>query len=436
MSALPRIATIDATLLDSTFKGYPGTAPPTSLGELAGRGWNVLREDVPFPVAVIKRSSLDHNRHWMKRFLAAAGAQLCPHGKTTMSPQLFAAQLEDGAFGITCATVSQLQVYRRFGIRRVVMANQVIGRQEIGYVLGELARDPAFELYLVVDSVAGIERLAAAARALRLKRPVRLLIEVGIGGMRTGTRSIRAVEALVASIESHLPWVEISGVEAFEGVLDASDAGCERALAALLSFQLEASRLARRSRAASRHAPWILTAGGSAFFDVVATRLAEDVGGEDTIVVLRSGCYLTHDHTSYANAQRARAVRSALVAELGEGFRPALEVWTHVQSRPEPDHAYLTAGKRDVSFDLDLPRPVAWFRPGSTGAPQPLDSGYRVVKLNDQHAYLRLPPESPLEVGDLVALGISHPCTTFDRWQLLYLVEDDYTIVDAIRTFF
>ena len=134
--------------------------------------------------------------------------------------------------------------------------------------------------------------------------------------------------------------------------------------------------------------------------------------------------------------QRARAVRSALVAELGEGFRPALEVWTHVQSRPEPDHAYLTAGKRDVSFDLDLPRPVAWFRPGSTGAPQPLDSGYRVVKLNDQHAYLRLPTESPLEVGDLVALGISHPCTTFDRWQLLDLVEDDYTIVDAIRTFF
>ena len=436
MSALPRIAAIDATLLDATFKGYPGTAPPTPLGDLAGRRWNVLSEDVPFPVAVIKRSSLDHNRDWMKRFLAAAGAQLCPHGKTTMSPQLFAAQLEDGAFGITCATVSQLQVYRRFGVRCVVMANQVIGRQEIGYVLGELARDPAFELYLVVDSVAGIERLADAARAMELKRPVRLLIEVGIGGMRTGTRSMRAVEALVAAIESHRPWVEIHGVESFEGVLDASDPGCDRTLAALLSFQLEASRFARRSQAASRDAPWILTAGGSAFFDVVAARLAEGVEGGETIVVLRSGCYLTHDHTAYANAQRARAVRSALVAELGEGFRPALEVWTHVQSRPESDHAYLTAGKRDVSFDLDLPRPVAWFRPGSKGAPQPLESGYHIVKLNDQHAYLRLPPESPLEVGDLVALGISHPCTTFDRWQLLYLVEDDYTIVDAIRTFF
>ncbi len=439
MTALPRLASIDATVLDSTLKGYPGTAPPTRLGDLAARRWNVLREDVPFPVALIKRSSLDHNRAWMRRFLAAAGAQLCPHGKTTMSPQLFAAQLEDGAFGITCATVSQLQVYRQFRIERVLMANQVIGRQEIAYVLGELARDPSFELYLVVDSIAGIERLAAGARAIGLKRPVRLLIEVGIGGMRTGTRSIRAVEALIAAIEAQHPAVEIHGVEAFEGVLDATDPGSDRALAALLSFQLEASRLARRSKAACRGAPWILTAGGSAFFDVVAARLAEGAEGSqhgETIVVLRSGCYLTHDHTAYANAQRARAIRSALVAELGEGFRPALEVWTHVQSRPEADHAYLTAGKRDVSFDLDLPRPVAWFRPGTHDAPQLLDSGYRITKLNDQHAYLRVPPESPLDVGDLVALGISHPCTTFDRWQLLYVVDDDYTVIDAIRTFF
>ena len=152
--------------------------------------------------------------------------------------------------------------------------------------------------------------------------------------------------------------------------------------------------------------------------------------------MLRSGCYLTHDHTAYAGAERARRARSALIDGLGEGFRPALEVWTHVQSRPEPERAYLTAGKRDLSYDLDLPQPVAWLRPGAHAAPRSLGPDHRVLRLNDQHAHLGIPPASPLAVGDLVALGISHPCTTFDKWQLLYLVDDDYTVIDAIRTFF
>jgi D-serine dehydratase len=435
MSALPRIPAIDASVLDATFKGFPGTAAPVHVGDIAARGWNILREDVPFPVAVIRQSSLEHNRGWMRRFLAAADARLCPHGKTTMSPQLFAAQIEDGAFGITCATVSQLQVYREFGVQRVLMANQVIGRQEIAFVMAELARDPSFELYLVVDSVAGVERLADAARECGLARPLRLLIEVGMAGARTGSRSLAAAGAVIAAIESRFPWVEIHGVEAFEGVFAASSDG-ERSIEQLLALQLEVAGIARRSPAATTTSPWLLTAGGSAYFDVVAARLGSGAGGADATVVLRSGCYLTHDHTSYANAQRARAARSLLVQSLGEGFRPALEVWTYVQSRPEPERAYLTAGKRDVSFDLDLPRPIAWLRPGVDAKPRALDGAHVITRLNDQHAYLTLPWDSPLAVGDLVALGISHPCTTFDKWPLVYLVDDAYTIIDAIRTYF
>ena len=436
MSCLPRIAAIDAWRLDGTVKGYPGTAPPCLLGDLPARRWNVLRDDVPLPAAVIKASSLEHNRDWMRRFLASSGTKLCPHGKTTMSPQLFAAQLADGAFGITCATVSQLQVYRQFGIGCVLMANQVIGGRAIAYVLDELARDPAFQLYLLVDSVAGVERLARAAAAAGASRSLCLLIEVGAAGARTGVRSMAAFEAVLRAIEAAQPWVAVHGVEAFEGVMSPAAADPERAIEALFDFQVEASRLARRSPAAVGAVPWILSGGGSAFFDVAATRLRPGASDAGSIVLLRSGCYLTHDHSSYADAQRARVARSDAVAALGEGFRPALEVWAHVQSRPEPGRAYLTAGKRDVSYDLDLPRPVVWLRPGMHSRPEPLADCHRVVALNDQHAHVALPADSPLAIGDLVGLGISHPCTTFDKWQLLYLVDDDYTVIDAIRTFF
>jgi D-serine deaminase-like pyridoxal phosphate-dependent protein len=434
MSPLPRIAAIDGWLIDSTVKGYPGTASPTRLGDIAARGWSVLRDDLPLPAAIIKASSLAHNRAWMRRYLDRAGAVLCPHGKTTMSPQLFAAQLADGAFGITCATVSQLQVYRRFGIGRVLMANQLIGARAIAYVLEELARDPSFEIYLLVDSVAGVERLARAARSAGLARPLRVLLEVGIAGERTGVRSMAALEDVLAAIEAAEACVRVHGVEAFEGVVDAGPPVREQVIEGLLSFQLEASARARRSTAAA--VPWLLSAGGSSHFDLAAERLRAGAQEPDSLLVLRSGCYLTHDHGAYASAQRARAARSQAVTALGEGFRPALEVWTHVQSRPEPGRAFLTAGKRDVSFDLDLPRPIGWLRPGQHATPQPLDAEHRVVKLNDQHAHLSLPHASPLAVGDLVALGISHPCTTFDKWQLLYLVDDDYTVIDAIRTFF
>jgi D-serine dehydratase len=436
MQTLPRIAEIDAWCVDGTIKGYPGTAPPRPLGTIGASGWIVLDEDLPLPVAVLKASALAHNRDWMRRFLAASSAALCPHGKTTMSPQLFAAQLEDGAFGITCATVSQLQVCRRFGVRRVFMANQVVDRQGLAYVAAELARDREFELYLIVDSVEGIRRLATVAAVAELVRPMRVLIEVGAPGARTGARSLAEVDALVAAIEAEAPRLALHGVEAFEDVVRGAPEEQDAAMRSMLRMQVEAAARARSSPAATRDGPWLLSAGGSAYFDVAAAMLAPPPGAPATTVLLRSGCYLTHDHVRYANAQLLRIARSPAVAALGEGLRPALEVWGSVQSRPEPGRVLVSAGKRDLSHDLDLPVVTGWCRPWTGRVVHEDVAGHRVVKLNDQHAYLDVPAASPLVVGDLVRFGISHPCTTFDRWQLIYLVDDAYTVVDAIRTFF
>jgi D-serine dehydratase len=429
----PRLPALDESSVDSLFKGYPGTSPPIALGEVGRQGWYLARGDVPFPVAVLRASSLAHNRAAMQRYLAATGARLSPHGKTTMSPQLFALQLADGAFAITCATVCQLQVYRRFGIRRVLMANQVVGRRALEYVTAELARDPDFQLYLIVDSVEGVRRLDAAARARGLARPVRVLLEVGVAGGRTGVRDLDAAQALIDAIVATGDRVALCGVEAFEDVVDAPLAERPAVIERLLSFALEVGALARR--AAPGAEPFLLSAGGSGYFDLATRILGGGAARLGATVVLRSGCYLTHDHGAYAAHQEARRARSPGCYGNTE-FRPALEVWAEVQSRPEHGRAYLNAGKRDLSFDLDLPRPVAWLRPGEHAHPVPLDARHRVVRLNDQHAHLALPPESSLDVGDLVVLGISHPCTTFDRWQLLYVVDDDDAIVDAIRTFF
>jgi D-serine dehydratase len=170
-------------------------------------------------------------------------------------------------------------------------------------------------------------------------------------------------------------------------------------------------------------------------FDIVARVLPQRLS-RPVRTILRSGCYVTHDSGTYERLfERVRA-RSGEPWHSGPGLQPALEVWSQVQSRPESGLAILTMGRRDVSYDIEMPRPLKWFRDGSHARPQRAPAEWRVEKLNDQHAYLQIPAATDLAVGDLVGCGISHPCTTFDKWQLLMEVDDDYTVVDALRTFF
>jgi D-serine deaminase-like pyridoxal phosphate-dependent protein len=114
-------------------------------------------------------------------------------------------------------------------------------------------------------------------------------------------------------------------------------------------------------------------------------------------------------------------------------FEPALELWAHVLSRPEPGLALACAGRRDVAFDAGLPVPLRIRgRDGSLRAARDM----RAVRLDDQHCYLELPAGAELAPGEMVCLGISHPCTTFDKWRVIPVVDDGYRVLDAIHTFF
>jgi D-serine dehydratase len=423
------------TPIEPTTKGWPASAGALPLAEVGRQGWNVLEEDLPLPIAVLKASVLSHNSRWMRRFLEHAGAQISPHGKTTMAPQLFARQLADGASGITVATVQQMLVCRRFGVQRVLMANQLVGRTALRTVMAELKADPSFEFLCLVDSLEGVRRLADAAREAALERPITVLLEGGIAGGRTGCRTLE--EGLhVARAVADAPELALVGIEGFEGLINRlQPPDTEAAVRSFLDFLVElASACAREDLFTP--GPVHLTAGGSAFFDQVIRAFEGAKLNRDVKIVLRSGCYLTHDSKMYTEAFEQMKRRTPELARLGAGLQPALELWAYVQSAPEPDLAIVTMGKRDVSFDSGMPVAERWYRPGLHAAPQPLGDAFAVTGLNDQHAFLRVPTDSPLRVGDMVAFGISHPCTTFDKWQLLYVVDDDYKVIEAIRTLF
>lgn len=416
--------------LDWSYKGLPAAATTVGLDDLGARGWNVLREDLMLPAAVLFESALTHNSAWMRRFTELAGVKLCPHGKTTMSPQLFARQLAGGAWGITAATVGHVRIYRRHGIGRIFFANQLVGRQNIAYVLDELRADPAFDFYCLVDSAASVDILERALAAAPIGRPLQVLIELGLPGGRNGLREDTHALDLARRISASKHLV-LRGIEAFEGIVQGKPASeATSAVSGLLGRMIAVARDCAADNLFTGKP--LLTAGGSAFFDMVAA-LAKSAPGEFD-VVLRSGCYLAHDSEMYEKLVETLLVRSPEAKSLGAGLRHALEVWAYVHSRPEPGRIIAGLGKRDASFDVLLPKPIAWSRPGD-GTRLPLES-HRTVRLDDQHAYLDVPPDSPLQVGDMIAFGISHPCTTFDRWRALYLVDDALTVTGAVHTFF
>ena len=432
MNTLPddglALAALEEQVLQPGVKGLP-LIEPLRQHMIGAQDWNILNADTSFPVAVLKQSALLHNLQWMREFCEHYGVQLAPHGKTTMSPQLFGAQLANGAWGITLATAAQVQIAARFGVRRIILANELVAQADIKAMLHLMREDAGFEFHALVDSLAGVERLSQAVQASGLQRPLPLLVELGMKGKRAGAREAEEVLAVARAV-AKAPGLQLAGVEGYEGL--ASDA---QEVNTFLQKMVAVLRQADQENLFEGE-QILISAGGSAFFDLVA-RGFTDVHGmsKPVLPVLRSGCYLTNDHGHYQDAIRELGQREG--APTG-GLQPALEIWTMVLSRPEPNLAILSMGKRDASHDLGLPKALYQHRPGAAGGPAKLPAGCEIVKLNDQHAYLRWPEGAAMElqVGDLVGCGISHPCTTFDKWQLMLVVDDQYNVQHAINTFF
>lgn len=407
-------------------KGLGFFETPLALDDIPSHGWNLLREDLSLPCAVLYEERLRHNLDWMRRFIAAYGMKLAPHGKTTMAPGLFAMQLKSGAWGITLATAHQAAVAHAHGVRRVLLANQLVGRQNMA-MIARLLRDPEFEFYCLVDSPELVEQLGAyfAECGLRL----RVLLELGVSGGRTGVRDEVQLDATLGALSRWSGSLDLCGIEIYEGVLDEEDA--------IRAFLRRALDVTRRLLAEGRFAqqPALLSGAGSSWYDVVAEEFAAAGCGESINIVLRPGCYLTHDVGAYREAQSKILQRNPIAREMRSGLLPALQVWAYVLSIPEPERAIIGMGKRDVAFDAGFPTPAVRFSPGEA-KPDPAPAHWTVTKMMDQHAYMQTRPGDSLRVGDMIGFDISHPCLTFDKWRVIPVVNAGYDVVELVETYF
>ena len=417
--------------LDASLKGFPLTGAPARSDELGQRGWQVLDDRLPYPLATLRTAALHHNLAWMQRWADRKGVALAPHGKTTLSPELFRLQLQAGAWGLTVAHVHQLQLALAAGAQRCIIANQVLADADLDGLEALLTRHAHARVWFLVDSLAQLALIEDWAHRRGSRQRFDVLLELGTDGFRTGCRTqaqaLQLARALAAS-----PVVRLCGVECYEGGLALADSVHDTAAVTQLVRRVRSVVQALDAESLWEDPQLLLSAGGSAIFDLVIPLLTGYPLSRPVQGVLRSGCYITHDHGHYARFLQLVEQREGLSSSL----QPALEVWALVQSVPEAGLALLSAGRRDVSFDQRMPLPVRWAARG-VRSPQAAPAHWRVEALSDQHAHMRFDPygQAP-QVGDRVALGISHPCTTFDKWRWMALVDDEVRITGAIHTCF
>ncbi|WDF40874.1 amino acid deaminase [Streptomyces sp. T12] len=413
--------------VDHRFKGLPPDADGLTVAELAAQRRNLFTGGFATPVLALSAERLEHNLDLMEAYAVRHGLAFAPHGKTSMAPQLFQRQIEHGAWGITLAVPHQVRVARAYGTQRIFLANELVDPAALRWIAGELAADPDFHLICYVDSVRGVEQMDAALREAGATRPLDVVVELAAGeGARTGVRT-EAECATVADAVAAAPTLRLVGVAGYEG--EVPQANPERVQAWLRRLVSLAADFDKAGRFAGLK-EIVVSAGGSAWFDAVADVFAEIPElSLPVLKLLRSGAYVSHDDGHYRKLTPFNRVPQEGALE------PAFRLWAQVVSRPSPDQAFVNAGKRDAAYDLDLPVAQVVRRATVDGAERPA-TGISVTALSDQHAWLRTTEEADLEVGDWLGMGLSHPCTSFDKWQLIPVAEADGTVVDYIRTFF
>jgi D-serine deaminase-like pyridoxal phosphate-dependent protein len=380
------------------------------------------------PIVTLDDKAIASNLAVMAQWSASRGLELMPHGKTTMAPALWQRQLDAGSLGISLATMGQVRTARTFGLSSIMLANAVVDDRSLRYLAVELA-DPEFRFVCWADSIATIEAMERTLRDAGVPRPVDVCVEMGAAGGRTGARTIaEAIEVARRAAASDV--IRLAGVAGYEGSLghDRSDASID-AVRAYLQRQVELHHACHDLY--DDDGDVYVTAGGSAYFDLVADVFADAIAADSrTLWTLRSGAYIVHDDGFYRRISPFDEGASA-----PSRLRSAMRGIARVVSHPEPGLALLDGGKRDFPFDegLPIPRQVANDLGGEWA---PLTNA-SILAMNDQHSYLGL-TDNNAALGSVVALGLSHPCTTFDKWRYLPVVaaQDSDRVVDLVRTFF
>ncbi len=354
--------------------------------------------NIDTPSLLVDMDVLEANIANVQAIADRHGVRLRPHVKTHKTPLLAHKQLAAGAVGITCAKLTEAEVFAQAGIGDIFIANEIIRPRKVERLL-RLAR--YVNLTVGVDSVESAQPLSDAANAVGQTLRVRIEVDTGLGrcGVPPGEAAVRLAEQIAA-----MPGLVLDGLFIHEG-----HAGRAETRDELERIALQAGRDAVETAEAIRRAGIpceSVSVGSSPCKDVTPT-----VPG---VTEMRPGTYIFNDAMQIA-------ARAATEAEC------ALTVLCTVVSRPTRDRVIVDAGSKTMAGDaaakLGFGRVVA--RP---------DVEFRYA--NEEHGFLRVPEDCDLGVGDRLRIIPTHVCTCVNLHDELVLVrggEIEATVPIAAR---
>jgi D-serine dehydratase len=424
-------------LLTESLRGFPSGHASVTSDHLEALGLKPFDGRMQLPLISLDLSAFDANTALMMRYVREQGCAIAPHAKTPMSPALARRLVAAGAWGTTVADIRQAIVMANAGLSRLIIANEIGGRMAARRLSRALTGRTDIEVFIFADTADLVSALAAEWSGRQDLPRLGILPELGLA--RGGARNMGAAAAVAdAALALETDRLCLAGVATYEGAAATADpVETGERIDRLMSMTADLFGIVRARVGAER--PLVVTAGGSVHFDRVVKALAPAVAADGkATLVLRGGAIFFHDHGIYERGLSALDARGGFrlggaPVAAAAAFQPALRVWAEVLSRPEPGLAICGMGLRDVAMDQGLPVPLSLYR---DGRPIAALSGAAVSKLNDQHAFIDLPSGADVAVGDVVAFGISHPCTCLDRHSVLYGLDDHQAVVTAFPTSF
>lgn len=338
---------------------------------------NNYRAEIDTPALLLRMDAVEGNIAKMAAFFADKPCKLRPHVKTHKLPLIARKQIEAGAVGLTCATLTEAEIFLAAGCGNILVANEIVGEAKLAR-MARLSRD--CDLTVCVDDYENACDISRAAEKFGSMPGV--LIEVNVGFNRCGVPPGGAALALGRQVAA-LQHVRFRGLMGYEGGFYDCGAGemehlCRRSNRLLVETRdlFEANGLPVE----------LVSAGGTHTYRVTGTYPG--------ITDIQAGAYATMD---------------ARGAARGMEFAPSIAVLATVISRSEKTRAIIDAGTKSLSVDA--------------GMPVADEKGLFLYKLNEEHGYLKVEgPGANVAIGDKIEIIPWHGATTiplFDRYHVI-----------------
>jgi D-serine deaminase-like pyridoxal phosphate-dependent protein len=348
----------------------------------------MTRDEIPTPSLVLDADRFERN---LARFAAHAktsGKNFRPHAKTHRCPEIARRQIESGALGVACAKLGEAEVMAGHGVRGLLITTEIVSEASLFRLVRLLETAP--DTMVVVDNPENADALARAMASRGLVLDV--LVDVDVGGRRTGAQPGDAALALGKTIAKHRS-LRLRGLQGYAGHC-AHVMGWAARRESSLKFMAPLMDTRRMFEGAGL--PVEIVAGGSTGthdIDIELPGLTELQSG--------SYCVMDLDYRRIGGPQG-----DALIA-----FEMALTVITTVVSVPTADRAMVDGGLKAFSTDKPFP-PEAVERPGLT---------YEFA--GDEHGRLVItdPSRAP-RLGERIEFFPPHCDPTFNLYDRVYVV--------------